>query len=88
MTSGRSSVRSGTDQSRTDRSGTEWYQQPLVAGDAADEDLSDPAPPPLTPDQAFDALYAYCAPALVQQTYLLTGQRSLAREAVERAFQL
>lgn len=43
---------------------------------------------PLTPAQAFDALYAYCAPALVRQTYLLTGRRELARESVERAFQL
>ncbi|WBO64314.1 sigma factor-like helix-turn-helix DNA-binding protein [Streptomyces camelliae] len=42
----------------------------------------------LTPVQAFDALYAFCAPALVRQTYLLTGRRELAREAVERAFQL
>lgn len=42
----------------------------------------------LTPDQAFDALYAFCAPALVRQTYLLTGRRELARESVERAFQL
>ncbi|MEU0335083.1 sigma factor-like helix-turn-helix DNA-binding protein [Streptomyces sp. NPDC006193] len=47
-----------------------------------------PDPEPLTPDQAFDALYAFCAPALVRQTYLLTGRRELAREAVERAFQL
>ncbi|UUU24479.1 RNA polymerase sigma factor [Streptomyces sp. DSM 40750] len=63
----------------------EWYQQPLCADDADDPDL---APPPLTPGQAFDALYAYCAPTLVQQTYLLTGRHRLAREAVERAFQL
>ncbi|MER6689079.1 helix-turn-helix domain-containing protein [Streptomyces minutiscleroticus] len=42
----------------------------------------------LTPDQAFDALYAFCAPALVRQAYLLTGRRELAREAVERAFHL
>jgi DNA-directed RNA polymerase specialized sigma24 family protein len=42
---------------------------------------------PLTPAQAFDALYAFCAPALVRQTYLLTGRRELARESVERAFQ-
>ena len=48
-----------------------------------------PAPAtPLTPAQAFDALYAFCAPALVRQTYLLTGRRELARESVERAFQL
>ncbi|MEU1463452.1 helix-turn-helix domain-containing protein [Streptomyces sp. NPDC005727] len=42
----------------------------------------------LTPAQAFDALYAFCAPALARQTYLLTGRRELAREAVEHAFQL
>jgi DNA-directed RNA polymerase specialized sigma24 family protein/DNA-binding XRE family transcriptional regulator len=43
---------------------------------------------PLTPAEAFDALYAFCAPALVRQAYLLTGRRELARESVERAFQL
>lgn len=43
---------------------------------------------PLTPAQAFDALYAFCSPALVRQAYLLTGRRELARESVERAFQL
>ncbi|MFJ4689865.1 sigma factor-like helix-turn-helix DNA-binding protein [Streptomyces sp. NPDC088766] len=52
-----------------------------------------PAPPsslspPLTPAQAFDALYAFCAPALVRQAYLLTGRRELARESVEQAFQI
>ncbi|MFI1045644.1 RNA polymerase subunit sigma-70 [Streptomyces griseoruber] len=45
-------------------------------------------PTQLTPAQAFDALYAFCAPALVRQTYLLCGRRELARESVERAFQL
>ncbi|MFF4135793.1 sigma factor-like helix-turn-helix DNA-binding protein [Streptomyces mirabilis] len=49
---------------------------------------AEPLSPSLTPDQAFDALYAFCAPALVRQTYLLTGRRELARESVERAFQL
>ncbi|MEU3104264.1 helix-turn-helix domain-containing protein [Streptomyces griseoflavus] len=44
-------------------------------------------PDGLTPAQAFDALYAYCAPALVRQTYLLGGRRDLALESVERAFQ-
>ncbi|MFI6852128.1 helix-turn-helix domain-containing protein [Streptomyces sp. NPDC050416] len=48
----------------------------------------DDAAPALTPDQAFDALYAFCAPALVRQTYLLTGRRELARESVERAFHI
>ncbi|MER7912156.1 sigma factor-like helix-turn-helix DNA-binding protein [Streptomyces sp. NPDC096068] len=41
----------------------------------------------LTPEEAFDALYAHAAPGLVHQTYLLTGRRALSREAVERAFQ-
>ncbi|MFI6939359.1 helix-turn-helix domain-containing protein [Streptomyces sp. NPDC050418] len=40
----------------------------------------------LTPAQAFDALYAFTAPGLVRQTYLLTGRRALAKESVERAF--
>ncbi|MFI6371865.1 helix-turn-helix domain-containing protein [Streptomyces sp. NPDC050546] len=47
----------------------------------------DDATSALDPAQAFDALYAFCAPALVRQTYLLTGRRELARESVERAFQ-
>nr|WP_260859588.1 helix-turn-helix domain-containing protein [Streptomyces cupreus] len=46
------------------------------------------SPHSLTPAQAFDALYAFCAPSLVRQTYLLTGRRELARESVERAFEL
>ncbi|QIY72948.1 sigma factor-like helix-turn-helix DNA-binding protein [Streptomyces sp. RLB1-33] len=58
--------------------------KPELAPEAELEPLS----APLTPDQAFDALYAFCAPALVRQTYLLTGRRELARESVERAFQL
>ncbi|MCX5331921.1 MULTISPECIES: helix-turn-helix domain-containing protein [unclassified Streptomyces] len=55
-----------------------------------EESASEPGEPvvPLTPAQAFDALYAFCAPALVRQSYLLTGRRELARESVERAFQL
>ncbi|MFC8920875.1 sigma factor-like helix-turn-helix DNA-binding protein [Streptomyces sp. NPDC057116] len=40
------------------------------------------------PADAFDALYAYAAPGLVQQAYLLTGRRRLSREAVEYAFHL
>ncbi|MFC7885332.1 helix-turn-helix domain-containing protein [Streptomyces sp. NPDC057376] len=42
----------------------------------------------LTPAQAFDALYQFGAPSLVRQAYLLTGRRELARESVERAFQV
>ncbi|MYY09458.1 helix-turn-helix domain-containing protein [Streptomyces sp. SID4919] len=40
----------------------------------------------LSADQAFDRLYGHSAPALVRQTYLLTGRRALAQESVERAF--
>ncbi|MFI1398910.1 helix-turn-helix domain-containing protein [Streptomyces sp. NPDC020681] len=47
-----------------------------------------PEPVGLTPAEAFDALYAYAAAALVRQTFLLTGRRRLARESVERAFHL
>ncbi|WP_338699673.1 sigma factor-like helix-turn-helix DNA-binding protein [Streptomyces sp. Q6] len=55
--------------------------------------VSDPAPEPeptrpTTPAEAFDALYTRTAPLLVRQAYLLTGRRTLARESVERAFQL
>ncbi|MFB8053892.1 helix-turn-helix domain-containing protein [Streptomyces rubiginosohelvolus] len=41
-----------------------------------------------SPAEAFDELYARTAPGLVRQTYLLTGRRALARESVERAFEL
>ncbi|MGW0530750.1 helix-turn-helix domain-containing protein [Streptomyces sp. NPDC003032] len=40
-----------------------------------------------SPAEAFDALCAHTGPFLVRQTYLLTGRRHLAQEAVERAFQ-
>jgi DNA-directed RNA polymerase specialized sigma24 family protein len=53
-----------------------------------ESDAEADAPPALTPAQAFDALYAFCAPSLMRQTYLLTGRRELARESVERAFQV
>jgi DNA-directed RNA polymerase specialized sigma24 family protein len=58
--------------------------EPVPAREPEDHDRGDA----LTPAQAFDALYAFCAPALVRQTYLLSGRRELARESVERAFQL
>ncbi|MFJ1973261.1 sigma factor-like helix-turn-helix DNA-binding protein [Streptomyces sp. NPDC087903] len=66
----------------------------VVRAVRAPETVAGPEPEPvtspadLTPAQAFDALYAFCAPALVRQTYLLTGRRELARESVERSFQL
>ncbi|MGW4704600.1 helix-turn-helix domain-containing protein [Streptomyces sp. NPDC004285] len=56
----------------------------------ADAAPAEPAPagagPSLTPEEAFDALYAHAAPGLVHQTYLLTGRRGLSHESVERAF--
>ncbi|PZG91578.1 RNA polymerase subunit sigma-70 [Streptomyces sp. NTH33] len=55
----------------------------LTSGHPAEEGAGS-----LTPAQAFDALYAFCAPALVRQAYLLTGRRERARAAVEEAFQL
>ncbi|MFI9153909.1 helix-turn-helix domain-containing protein [Streptomyces sp. NPDC053367] len=75
-------------------------RQPVVAVAApleapAAEPVVQPRPLPgpevgetLTPAQAFDALYGFCAPALVRQAYLLSGRRELARESVEWAFQL
>ncbi|MFB7298516.1 helix-turn-helix domain-containing protein [Streptomyces rubiginosohelvolus] len=42
----------------------------------------------VSPAEAFDELYARTAPGLVRQTYLLTGRRALARESVERAFEV
>jgi DNA-directed RNA polymerase specialized sigma24 family protein len=54
----------------------------------AAEAETEPSTSTLTPAQAFDTLYAFCAPSLVQQTYLLTGRRKLAHESVNRAFQL
>ncbi|MFJ1557056.1 sigma factor-like helix-turn-helix DNA-binding protein [Streptomyces mirabilis] len=64
--------------------------EPELGSELSPEAEAEPEPlsPSLTPDQAFDALYAFCAPALVRQAYLLTGRRELARESVERAFQL
>lgn len=49
---------------------------------------SAPADERPTAEAAFDALCARTAPALVRQTYALTGRRALAQESVERAFQL
>ncbi|MDG9708353.1 helix-turn-helix domain-containing protein [Streptomyces sp. DH10] len=76
-----------TDRDRDRDRATVTGRRPVPAG-AATSLRPDDAADALTPDQAFDALYAFCAPALVRQTYLLTGRRELAREAVERAFHI
>ncbi|MEV7522911.1 helix-turn-helix domain-containing protein [Streptomyces sp. NPDC091371] len=61
-------------------------QQP--AEDPAEHPAEHPAEQPARqPAEDFDALHAHAAPALTRQTYLLTGRRALAQEAVERAFQ-
>ncbi|MFD3620206.1 sigma factor-like helix-turn-helix DNA-binding protein [Streptomyces sp. NPDC058676] len=67
---------------------TRAAERPVRTEDPPAPEEPDGTAPPLTPAQAFDALYAFCAPALVRQAYLLTGRRELARESVERAFQL
>ncbi|MFF1925497.1 helix-turn-helix domain-containing protein [Streptomyces sp. NPDC058221] len=59
-------------------------EDPAGAGDPAGTEAG--AGP--TPDEAFDALYRHTAAALFRQTYLLTGRRSLSREAVAKAFDL
>ncbi|MFF3491002.1 helix-turn-helix domain-containing protein [Streptomyces sp. NPDC002795] len=62
---------------------------PPTAGTAGGTATATATAPPRarTAAEAFDALYTHAAPFLVRQTYLLTGRRILAREAVERAFQ-
>ncbi|MFJ8160663.1 helix-turn-helix domain-containing protein [Streptomyces sp. NPDC096136] len=63
---------------------------PGAAPEPAAPEPAVPAPArparPTRPAEAFDSLYAYSAPALVRQVYLLTGRRALAQESVERAF--
>lgn len=61
--------------------------QPELEPQPQPQPVAAPGPTALTPAQAFDALYAFGAPALVRQTFLLTGRREQARESVERAFQ-
>jgi transcriptional regulator with XRE-family HTH domain len=61
--------------------------QPEPEPQPRSQPVAAPEPVALTPAQAFDALYAFSAPALVRQTFLLTGRREQARESVERAFQ-
>ncbi|WP_329434211.1 helix-turn-helix domain-containing protein [Streptomyces sp. NBC_00056] len=85
---------------RSRRSVGRWDSAPLdqgqergggwvrAAAEAAAGESPGPAASPDDATEAFDRLYAYAAPGLVRQAYLLTGRRTLARESVERAFQL
>ncbi|MET7985550.1 MULTISPECIES: helix-turn-helix domain-containing protein [unclassified Streptomyces] len=70
-----------------ERSARHLAEEMLLEEHLAEDGPAGLSEPSLTPAQAFDALYAFCAPALVRQAYLLTGRRELARESVERAFQ-
>ncbi|MET8728209.1 helix-turn-helix domain-containing protein [Streptomyces parvus] len=66
--------------------------RPSGAAEMPGERRTSPAEAPgerrSSPAEAFDELYARTAPGLVRQTYLLSGRRALARESVERAFEL
>ncbi|RFC72737.1 helix-turn-helix domain-containing protein [Streptomyces sp. AcE210] len=84
---------------RSRRSVGRWDSAPLDRGQergggwvqpAAQAEAGESPGPAASKDatEAFDRLYAYAAPGLVRQAYLLTGRRTLARESVERAFQL
>ncbi|MFG2675694.1 helix-turn-helix domain-containing protein [Streptomyces sp. NPDC048445] len=55
---------------------------------SAEAPTSSPTLYTASPAEAFDALYRHTAAALFRQTYLLTGRRSLSREAVGKAFDL
>ncbi|WP_405831662.1 helix-turn-helix domain-containing protein [Streptomyces sp. NBC_00105] len=61
---------------------------PTAPAEASAEDSAGvpAAGPARGPAADFDALYDHAAPALARQTYLLTGRRTLALKAVERAF--
>ncbi|MFB8144632.1 helix-turn-helix domain-containing protein [Streptomyces parvus] len=94
--------RPAADRSAVDRSAADRPAVDRSAVDRSAVDRSAAAPPPpeapplpeapgerrISPAEAFDELYARTAPGLVRQTYLLTGRRALARESVERAFEL
>uniref|UniRef100_UPI000BF1CF85 helix-turn-helix domain-containing protein n=1 Tax=Streptomyces sp. st170 TaxID=1828058 RepID=UPI000BF1CF85 len=77
MSDPRTGAVAADDRSRT----AEVPGRPSGTAEAPDERRASPA-------EAFDELYARTAPGLVRQTYLLTGRRALARESVERAFEL
>ncbi|MGW3505690.1 helix-turn-helix domain-containing protein [Streptomyces sp. R527F] len=77
MSDPRTGAVAADDRSRT----AEVPGRPSGTAEAPDERRTSPA-------EAFDELYARTAPGLVRQTYLLTGRRALARESVERAFEL
>ncbi|MFE4367230.1 helix-turn-helix domain-containing protein [Streptomyces sp. NPDC056835] len=92
--SGASTAEARTAGASTTAASTTGASTTGVAAPAADVRNTDwPDPPDVgiearTPDEAFDALYAFTAPALVRQAYLLTGRRALSQKSVERAFHL
>ncbi|WP_093799461.1 helix-turn-helix domain-containing protein [Streptomyces sp. Wb2n-11] len=62
-------------------------REPEPAPEPAPSQEPAPEPEP-TPAEAFDTLCTRSAPAILAQTYLLTGSRRLSRESVEYAFHL
>ncbi|WP_263169771.1 helix-turn-helix domain-containing protein [Streptomyces sp. SCSIO ZS0520] len=64
---------------------------PKTGPDPAPDNAPDPTPETTpespSPGELFDSLYELTSASLVRQTYLLTGHRRLACEAVEQAFQ-
>ncbi|MFJ2583397.1 sigma factor-like helix-turn-helix DNA-binding protein [Streptomyces sp. NPDC087538] len=67
---------------------TSVMPEPAPAAETAGPAQAGTARGGLSPDEAFDALYAHAADALFRQTFLLTGRRNLSRESVARAFAL
>ncbi|MFB6580233.1 RNA polymerase sigma factor [Streptomyces sp. NPDC056402] len=64
---------------------TEPDEVPVEVPDEVPDEVPAKVPAP-GPAEAFDSLYAHAAHDLARQAYLLTGRRSLALEAVEKAF--
>ncbi|MGW7441690.1 helix-turn-helix domain-containing protein [Streptomyces sp. NPDC054849] len=95
LTAGAEGVGMGSSEAPSATAGTEsTAEHTEPAEHTAHTEPAEPAEPTEPPSGApargpagdFDALYAHAAPGLARQTYLLTGRRALALEAVERAF--
>ncbi|RVU18316.1 helix-turn-helix domain-containing protein [Streptomyces antnestii] len=82
----RSAGRPGSAPKVRKRESPGMWVRPAVRTEPAESPRTDRSPKSAA--EAFDRLYTHTAPSLVRQTYLLTGRRTLARESVERAFQL
>ncbi len=83
FTAGAEGVGTGTSEASIATAGTGVTTKPAKPTEPAEPAAGAPA---RAPEEAFDSLYAHAAPGLARQTYLLTGRRTLALDAVERAF--